>query len=130
MVPKSGREGPAEPTVANTKSRRPSRSISLEIETFMTFSIRICSPAKDRAWLSNERFHSRMAATKQAAIDCVGLAETARESSSIDWPDQNACSNRSMARLGREYRIILSIAIAQTQTEQASNPSITAFPTQ
>src|SRR5664279_621444 len=32
-----------------------------------------------------------------------------------------------MARLVREYRNILSIAIAQTQTEQASSPSMTAF---
>ena len=35
-----------------------------------------------------------------------------------------------MARLVREYRKILSIAIAQTQTEQASSPSMTAFTTQ
>src|ERR1700744_4480359 len=32
-----------------------------------------------------------------------------------------------MARLVRAYRIILSIAIAQTQTEQPSSPSITAL---
>src|SRR4029453_3938270 len=108
-----------EPTVASTRSRRSSRSTSRAMETFMTFSIRICRPANDRDWLSNERFHSRMAATKQAAIDWVGLAGGDRKSSSIDWPDQNACSKRSMARLVREYRNILSIAIAQTQTEQA-----------
>src|SRR6202521_152231 len=126
-VPNRPTKGPAEPAAASTISRRSSRSISLEIETFMTFSIRICSPAKDRAWLSNDRFHSRIAATKQAAIDWVGLAESARYSSSIDSPDQNACSKRSMARLMREYRIILSIAIAQTQTEQASSPSMTPF---
>jgi hypothetical protein len=35
-----------------------------------------------------------------------------------------------MARLVREYRKILSIAIAQTQTEQASSPIITALTTQ
>ena len=35
-----------------------------------------------------------------------------------------------MARLVREYRNILSMAIAQTQIEQASNPSMTAFTTQ
>src|SRR6266849_7803538 len=35
-----------------------------------------------------------------------------------------------MARLVREYRNILSIAIAQTQMEQASSPSMTAFTTQ
>src|ERR1700709_2841712 len=126
-VPNRPTKGPAEPTVASTNSRRSSRSISREIETFMTFSIRICSPAKDRAWLSNERFHSRIAATKQAAIDCVGLAASERERSSIDRPDQKACSKRSMARLVREYRTILSIAIAQTRTEQASSPSMTDF---
>src|ERR1700730_8336663 len=129
-VPNRPTKGPAEPTVASTRSRRSSRSISLEIETFMTFSIRICSPAKDRAWLSNDRFHSRIAATKQAAIDCVGLAESARYRSSIDCPDQNACSNRSIARLVRAYRNILSIAIAHTQTEQASSPSMTDLTTQ
>src|SRR6201994_3761420 len=129
-VPNSPTNGPAEPTVASTSSRRSSRSISRAIETFITFSIRICRPAKDRAWLSNDRFHSRIAATKQAAIDWVGLAESARYSSSIDSPDQNACSKRSMARLLREYRIILSIAIAQTQTEQDSRPSMTIFTTQ
>jgi hypothetical protein len=48
------------------------------METFITFSIRICRPANERVWLSNERFHSRIAATKHAAIDCVGLAESAR----------------------------------------------------
>src|SRR4051794_4650958 len=32
-----------------------------------------------------------------------------------------------MARLVREYRKILSIAMAQTQIEQASSPSITTF---
>src|SRR6185295_9252945 len=35
-----------------------------------------------------------------------------------------------MARLVRAYRNILSIAIAHTQTEQASSPSITALTTQ
>src|SRR6195952_4570572 len=124
-VPNKPTNGPAEPTVANTSSRRSSRSTSRAIETFITFSIRICRPANDRVWLSNERFHSRIAATKHAAIDCVGLADNARYSSSIDCPDQNACSKRSMARLVREYRNILSIAMAQTQTEQASSPSMT-----
>ena len=38
--------------------------------------------------------------------------------------------NVSIARLVRAYRIILSIAIAQTQTEQAKSPSMTAFTTQ
>ena len=32
-----------------------------------------------------------------------------------------------MARLVREYRIVLSIAIAQTQTEQDKRPSMTPF---
>src|SRR6201993_1605776 len=74
-VPNRPTNGPAEPTVATTKTRRSSRSTSRAIETFMTFSIRICKPAKDRDWLSNDRFHSRIAATKQAAIDWVGLEE-------------------------------------------------------
>src|SRR6187402_1530189 len=117
-VPNRPTNGPAEPTVARTSKRRSSRSISREIETFMTLSMRICRPVKERAWLSNERFHSRIAATKQAAIDCVGLVESARYKSSMDSPDQKACSNRSMARRVREYRNILSIAIAQTHTEQ------------
>src|SRR3954469_6920899 len=45
----------------------------------------------------------------------------------MDSPDQNACSNRSIARRVREYKKILSIAIAHTHTEHASSPSITAF---
>src|SRR3954447_21617497 len=45
----------------------------------------------------------------------------------MDSPDQNACSNRSMARRVREYKKILSIAIAQTHTEHANSPSMTAF---
>ena len=77
-VPNRPTKGPADPTVASTSKRRSSRSTSRAIETFMTFSIRIWRPAKDRVWLSNERFHSRIAATKQAAIDCVGLADSAR----------------------------------------------------
>src|SRR5947207_7013050 len=129
-VPNRPTKGPAEPTVASTSNRRSSRSISRAMDTFITFSIRICRPAKERAWLSNERFHSRIAATKHAAIDCVGFADSARYSSSIDSPDQNACSKRSMARRVREYRKILSIAIAQTQTEQASSPIMTALTTQ
>ncbi len=77
-VPNRPTNGPAEPTVASTRSLRSSRSTSRAMETFITFSIRICRPAKERVWLSNERFHSRMAATKHAAIDCVGLADSAR----------------------------------------------------
>src|SRR6266576_1500712 len=78
-VPNRPTKGPAEPTVARTRSRRSSRSISRAIETFITFSIRICSPANDRAWLSKDRFHSRIAATKQAAIDCVRSEEHTSE---------------------------------------------------
>src|ERR1700740_3158326 len=126
-VPNRPTNGPAEPTVASTSRRRSSRSTSRAIDTFITFSIRICRPAKEREWLSKERFHSRIAATKQAAIDCVGLPDSARYSSSIDSPDQNACSKRSIARRVREYRNILSIAIAQTQTEQDRSPSMTAL---
>jgi hypothetical protein len=39
--------------------------------------MRICKPAKDRDWLSNERFHSRIAATNSAAIECAGRADNA-----------------------------------------------------
>src|SRR6185437_7328522 len=77
-VPNRPTKGLAEPTVASTRSLRSSRSISRAIETFITFSIRIWRPPKDRAWLSNDLFHSRIAATKQAAIDWVGLVESAR----------------------------------------------------
>src|SRR5579862_2891751 len=77
-VPNRPTNGPAEPTVASTRRRRSSRSISRAIETFITFSMRIWRPAKERAWLSKERFHSRIAATKQAAIDWVGLADSER----------------------------------------------------
>ena len=77
-VPNRPTNGPAEPTVASTSRRRSSRSTSRAMETFITLSIRICRPAKERDWLSNERFHSRIAATKHAAIDCVGLADSAR----------------------------------------------------
>src|ERR1041385_4036899 len=45
----------------------------------------------------------------------------------MDSPDQNACSKRSMALRVREYKKILSIAIAHTQTEHASSPSMTAL---
>src|ERR1700759_5346051 len=128
-VPNRPTNGPAEPTVASTSNLRSSRSTSRAIDTFITFSIRICSPAKERDWLSNERFHSRIAATKQAAIDCVGFAASVRYSSSIDSPDQKACSNRSIARRVREYRNTLSIAIAQTQTEHESKPTITTCTT-
>jgi len=74
-VPNRPTNGPARADGRQHQSRRSSRSISRAMETFMTFSIRICRPAKERAWLSNERFHSRIAATKQAAIDCVGLPD-------------------------------------------------------
>src|SRR6516225_3422839 len=77
-VPNRPTKGPAEPTVASTSRRRSSRSTSRAIETFMTLSMRIWRPATERAWLSNERFHSRIAATKQAAMEWVGLAERVR----------------------------------------------------
>jgi hypothetical protein len=48
----------------------------------------------------------------------------------MDSPDQNACSNRSIARRVREYRKILSIAIAQTQIEQEIRPSMMIRTTQ
>src|SRR3979409_993332 len=88
-VPKKTTKGPREQTLARNSSRLSSRSIPRAMETFMTFSIRICSPAKDRAWLSNDRFHSRIAATKHAAIDCVGLVGHARAKSLHSRPDHD-----------------------------------------
>ena len=41
--------GPAEPTVASTSSRRSSRSTSRAMVTSITFSMRICNPANERA---------------------------------------------------------------------------------
>ncbi len=46
--------------------------------TSITLSMRICRPAKERAWPSKVRFHSRMAATNSAAIEWVGLADSER----------------------------------------------------
>ncbi len=79
---------------------------------------------------SKLRFHSRMAATNSAAIEWFGREDSERYSSSSDWPDQNVCSKRSMERLVRLNSTILSMAIAQTQTEHTSSPSITALTTQ
>jgi len=68
----------------------------------------------------------RIAATKHAAIDCVGLADSAR----LEFLDRLTGPERLLEAihraLVREYRNILSIAIAQTHTEQASSPSMTA----
>jgi len=45
----------------------------------MTFSMRICSPAKLRVLLPSKlRFHSRIAATNNAAIECAGRDDNAR----------------------------------------------------
>ena len=68
-VPNRPIKGPAEPTVAKTNSRRSSRSTSRAMVTSITFSIRICKPANERAWPSKLRFHSRIAATNSAAIE-------------------------------------------------------------
>src|SRR6185437_10287433 len=46
---------------------------------------------------------------------------------SSDWPDQKACSKRSIARRVRVYMTVLSIAIAHTQTEQTNSPIITVL---
>ena len=77
-VPNRPTKGPAEPTVASTSSRRSSRSISRAMVTSMTFSMRVCRPAKDLACPSKLRFHSRIAATNSAAIECVGRADSVR----------------------------------------------------
>ena len=71
-VPNRPIKGPAEPTVASTKRRRSMVSTSRAMATFMTFSMRICSPAKERAWPSRLRFHSRMAATNRTPVECPG----------------------------------------------------------
>src|SRR6266576_1431813 len=47
-VPNRPTNGPAEPTVASTRSRRSSRSISRAIETFVTFSHRRDEPRRHR----------------------------------------------------------------------------------
>ena len=77
-VPNRPMNGPAEPTVASTKSRRSRRSTSRAIVTSITFSMRICSPANERAWVSKLRFHSRIAATNSAAMEWLGRAESVR----------------------------------------------------
>ena len=77
-VPNRPTKGPAEPTVASTSSRRSSRSISRAMVTSITFSMRVCKPANDLAEPSKLRFHSRMAATNSAAIECVGRADSDR----------------------------------------------------
>src|SRR6202162_4529116 len=123
-VPKSPWKAPAEPTVASTNSLRSIGSISRAMATSITFSMRICRPAKERAWPSKLRFHSRMAARKRTAVECSGLAESDLYSSSSDWPDQNACSKWSPALRMRENSMVLSMAMAQTQTEHTRSPTI------
>src|SRR5271169_4210795 len=124
-VPNSPMKGPAEPTVASTNSLRSMCSISREMATDITFSMRICRPAKERAWPSKLRFHSRMAATNRTPVECSGLADSDLYSSSSDWPDQNACSKWSPALRMRENSMVLSMAMAQTQTEHTNSPTMT-----
>src|SRR5207302_8128422 len=50
-------------------------------------------------------------------------------SSSRDWPDQNVCSNTSIARLVRMNRNVLSTTIAHTQIDATSKPIMTSFTT-
>ena len=75
-VPNRPMKGPAEPTVASTRSRRSMVSTSRAMATFITFSMRICRPAKERAWPSRLRFHSRMAATNSAPVEWPGCADS------------------------------------------------------
>src|SRR5215472_4527076 len=124
-VPNRPIKGPAEPTVASTSSPRSMCSISRAMATSMTFSMRICRPASERTWPSRLRFHSRMAATNNAPVDCPGWVASDLYKSSSDWPDQNASSKWSPARRSRANRNVLSIAIFQTQTEQTNSPAIT-----
>src|SRR6516164_1333110 len=125
IVPNRPMKGPAEPTVASTRSRRSICSTSRAMATSMTFSMRICSPANDRAWPSKLLFHSRMAATNSAPVECPGCVASDLYRSSSDWPDQNASSKWSPARRNRANNSVLSMAIAHTQTEQTSRPAIT-----
>jgi len=46
--------------------------------TSITFSMRICNPANDRACPSRLRFHSRMAATNRAAMEWLGRDDMLR----------------------------------------------------
>src|SRR5215472_3353413 len=124
-VPNSPINGPAEPTVASTNSSRSMRSTSRAMATSMTFSMRICSPANERTWLSRLRFHSRMAATNSAPVECPGCVASDLYKSSSDWPDQNASSKWSPARRNRANNSVLSIAMAHTQIEQTIRPAIT-----
>src|SRR6516164_7180500 len=124
-VPNSPINGPAEPTVASTKSRRSICSTSRAMATSITFSMRICNPAKERTWPSRLRFHSRIAATNSAPVECSGCVASDLYRSSSDWPDQNASSKWSPARRSRANNSVLSMAIFHTQTEQTSSPTIT-----
>ena len=77
-VPNRPTKGPAEPTVARTSRRLSSRSTSRAMVTSITFSMRICRPAKERAGPSKLRFHSRIAATNSAAMEWVGRPTSER----------------------------------------------------
>src|SRR5690242_17583435 len=124
-VPNRPIKGPAEPTVASTNSFRSMCSTSRAMATSMTFSMRICSPANERTCPSRLRFHSRLAATNSAPVECPGWVASDLYKSSKDWPDQNASSKWSPARRSRANNSVLSMTIPQTHTEQMSKPAIT-----
>src|SRR5580704_8886226 len=83
-VPNSPMKGPAEPTVASTKSRRSMCSISRAMATSITFSIRICKPAKDFACPSRLRFHSRLAGPNRLLKLLAGLANARKQKGLVD----------------------------------------------
>ena len=80
IVPNRPMKGPAEPTVASTSSRRSMCSISRAMATSMTFSMRICSPASERAWPSKLRLPfahggDKQRAGRMARLGCERLVE-------------------------------------------------------
>ena len=98
-------------------------STSRAMATSMTFSMRICRPAKERAWPSKLRFHSRMAATNSAPVEWPGLGGQRF----VEFLQRLAGPERLLEAVGRsadarETESVLSMAIAQTQTEHTISP--------
>src|SRR5271165_6050310 len=128
-VPKRPMNGPAEATVASTRRFDSSRSTSRAIETSSTLSMRAWSPRNEPAACWKERFHSRMAATNNAAAPVFGWFDKDVYSSSSDWPDQKTCSKFSISLRNLRNRRALSKIIVQHQSEARKRPSITALTT-
>ena len=77
-VPNRPMKGADEPMVASTRSLDSSRSTSRWMVTSTTLSMRWLSPITERLVPSKERFHSRIAATKTAAMVLVGRSASIR----------------------------------------------------